>query len=146
MALGGVQPLFRAVVATAVPEARDLTADSWREVERIVESALSERPRAVQRQVRAFLRLLNVIAFLTSGRGFARLDDARRLRLLQRMASSRLLLVRRGVWGVRTLAFMGYYARPEAARAIGYRATINGWRDRTGPRRLVNENGAGISS
>ena len=38
-----------------------------------------------------------------------------------------ILALRRGVWGVRTLAFMGYYARPEAAREIGYRAAAAGW-------------------
>ena len=33
-----------------------------------------------------------------------------------------LLLLRRGFWGLRTLVFLGYYARPEAAAEIGYRA------------------------
>src|SRR2546422_3095313 len=38
-----------------------------------------------------------------------------------------LLLMRRGLWGLRTLAFMGYYGRPAAAREIGYRADPRGW-------------------
>ena len=41
-----------------------------------------------------------------------------------------MLAVRRGFWGLRTLVFMGYYARPEAAAAIGYRADVRGWEAR----------------
>ena len=142
-ALDGVQPLFRAVVTTAIPEARNNTADAWTELEGIVARALAERPPSVQRQVRVFLRLLNVIAFATRGHGFARLDDVHRLFLLERLGSSRFLLVRRGVWGVRTLAFMGYYARADAARAIGYRATPAGWGARSGDRPRPPRSGTG---
>jgi len=129
-ALDGVRPIFRAVATTVVPESRSLVPDSWVEVERIVEQALVDRPPKVQRQIRAFLRLLNVIAFVTAARKFTTLDEARRLALLERLARSRLLLIRRGVWGVRTLAFMGYYARPSAAQEIGYRASAAGWNAR----------------
>lgn len=128
--LGAVRPLFRAVVMTAVPEAERLSPEAWSELEQIVERALVDRPSSVQRQVRAFLRLVNVIALATNGHGFARLDSAHRLRLLERLAASRLSLVRRGVWGIRTLAFMGYYARPAAAAEIGYRAAAGGWQAR----------------
>ena len=140
----GVQPLFRAVVTTVVPEARSLSDASWAELEQIVDRALSERPRSVRRQVRAFLRLLDVIARLTRGRGFARLDAAQRTRVLERLGASRLLLLRRGVWGVRTLAFMGYYARPDAAREIGYRASPDGWRARPDDRPLAREKPADL--
>ena len=126
---------FRAVTSTVVPEARSLTPESWLELEGIVDRALADRPPSVQRQVRAFLRLLNVFAFVTSTRSFTTLDDTRRLALLERLAKSPLLLVRRGVWGVRTLAFMGYYARPSAAQEIGYRASAAGWKARPLDRR-----------
>src|SRR5262245_32287509 len=140
----GVRPLFRAVVTTVVPEARDLSDASWTELEQIVDRALSERPRSVRRQVRAFLRLLDVVARLTRGHGFVHLDDAQRTRLLERLGASRLLLLPRGVWGVRTLAFMGYYARPDAAREIGYRASVDGWRARPDDRPSAPERAAGL--
>lgn len=132
--LHGVQPVFRAVATIVVPEARALTPDDWVEVEEIVERALVDRPTTVQRQIRAFLRLLNVVTFAISGRRFTSLDDARRLALLERLARSPLLLVRRGVWGIRTLAFMGYYARPSAAQEIRYRASAAGWTARPSDR------------
>jgi hypothetical protein len=137
--LAGARPQFRAVVTTVVPEAKSLDGPSWQELEQIVERALEERSGSVQRQVRAFLRLLNVIAFVTHARTFTQLDDARRLALLDRLGKSPLLLVRRGVWGVRTLALMGYYARPSAAVEIGYRATAAGWMARPHPGSRAHE-------
>jgi hypothetical protein len=43
------------------------------------------------------------------------------------LETARLVLVRRGFWGLRTLILMGYYGRPAAAAAIGYRADPQGW-------------------
>ena len=76
------------------------------------------------------IRFLDLLPAPRHGRRLRSLDAARRLRLLESLERSPLLLLRRGVWGLRTLAFMGYYARPEAAAAIGYRAEARGWEAR----------------
>jgi len=125
---------FRAVVTAVVPESDALDAGAWRELETIVSRALSARPAAVRRQLAAFVRLLSLIALVRRRRTFTRLSAAERFLLLGSRSNSRLLLVRRGVWGIRTLAFMGYYARRAAADAIGYRACATGWASRTSPR------------
>jgi hypothetical protein len=116
-----------------VPESDALDASSWREVETIVARALGARPASVRRQLAAFVRLLSVVALVRYRRTFTQLTQAERFMLLDSLSRSRLLLVRRGVWGLRTLAFMGYYARPAAADAIGYRASAAGWAARTSP-------------
>ena len=67
---------------------------------------------------------------LWSGRRFSALDVARRTRFLLALQNSPVLLLRRGIWGLRTLVFMGYYGRPEAAALIGYRADARGWEAR----------------
>lgn len=118
---------FRAVVMTMVPEATALDAGDWRVAEAIIARALAARPPAVRRQIGFFLRLVDVFALVKHRRRLATLAPRERTRLLESLARSRLLLLRRGVWGVRTLAFMGYYARRDAAPAIGYRASAAGW-------------------
>lgn len=118
---------LRAVVVTAVPEAATLTDAGWRDAEAIMARALAARPAGVRRQVGLFLRALDVVSIVRHGRPLTALGPAERTRLLESLSQSRLLLLRRGVWGLRTLAFMGYYARPEAAQAIGYRASAAGW-------------------
>jgi len=118
---------FRAVARVCVPEAGALGEGQWREAEGIVARALAGRPAAVRRQIALFMHLLDGLALVRHGRVFTALPADRATRLLESLSRSRLLLIRRGVWGVRTLAFMGYYARADAARAIGYRAAAAGW-------------------
>ena len=122
---------FRAVMDAVVPEAVALNDDEWRKAAAIIARAIAARPSGVRRQLGAFLHGLDVVAIVRYGRGLRGLAIAQRTALLESLSRSRVLALRRGVWGVRTLAFMGYYARPEAARAVGYRASPAGWAARS---------------
>lgn len=122
---------FRVIMGTVVPEAAVLGDDEWRNASAIIAHALASRPASVRRQLAAFLCALDVVAFIRYGRSLRAASTEQRTALLESLSRSRLLALRRGVWGVRTLAFMGYYARPEAARAIGYRASAAGWAARS---------------
>ena len=123
---------FRAICVAFVPEASALDDIEWREVEGIVEHALQSRPTSVRRQVALFMGVLDLVSLARSRRTLGRLAPRERWEVLDALSKSRLLLVRRGVWGLRTLAFMGYYARPRAALEIGYRASAAGWSARRG--------------
>lgn len=125
--LGTVRPAFRAIVEAVVPEATRLDEPGWAEVETIVEDALAARPRALRRQLVLFVQALDFVAAVRHGRRLARLEPARRVRFLEAVQNAPFLLLRRGIWGLRTLAFMGYYARSGAAAEIGYRAAARGW-------------------
>lgn len=125
-----VRAPFRALAATIVPEAAWLKEPGWVELERIVEEALAARPPAMRRQLRLLIRVLDLLPVLRYGRRFGALGPAQALRFLSAFQDSPLLLLRRGVWGLRTLVFMGYYARPEGSAAIGYRADPRGWEAR----------------
>jgi hypothetical protein len=125
--LAPVRPAFRALAEVFVPETAGASPAVWDRLEAVVESALAERPPAIQRQVILFIRILNGLARLRSGRALPALDPARRAALVERLSKAPVLLVRRGVWGLRTLVQMGYYTQPEVQAAIGYRATAAGW-------------------
>lgn len=118
--------LFRAFLGTVVPSARGLDETGWREVEEIVARALAERPARVARQVRAFLALVQLRAFVRYGRSFAALEQAQRARVLGALENSRVRIFRVGFFGVRTLALMGYWGREEAGRAIGWTPDARG--------------------
>jgi hypothetical protein len=125
--LEAVRGTFRAVAETVVPEARVLPPEEWRTLEAIVEGALAERPAPLCRQLRLLVRTIELLPLLRYGRGFTALDPARRTAVLRLLQGAPLVLLRRGFWGLRTLVLMGYYARPAAAAAIGYRADPRGW-------------------
>ncbi len=118
---------FRALAATIVPDAAGLDEAGWRAVEAVVDEALASRPASLRRQLLFFIRLLGWISMARFGKSLASLDGARRARFLSSFERSQLLLFRRGFWGLRALVFLGYWTRPEAAVAIGYRARSAGW-------------------
>ena len=132
---GRANARYRAVLIAVVPEAAGLADHEWKDAQAIIARALALRPVKVRRQIALFMSILDVASFVRHGRGLTALSTTEITRLLESLSRSKLLLLRRGIWGVRTLAFMGYYARPEAGRAIGYQASAAGWSARLETRR-----------
>ena len=124
---GPVREAFRALARTIVPESGGLDEREWIELEGIVEAGLAGRPAALRRQLRLFVRLLDLAPVVRHGRTFRFLGPAERTAFLLAVQDAPLLLLRRGFWGLRTLVFMGFYSRDAARRAIGYRADARGW-------------------
>lgn len=132
MDLESVRHVLRAIATTLVPEAASLDPRAWAEVEGVIVGALSSRPARIQRQFVTFLRLLQTVPVVRYGRPFTALSERHRATFLTSVERSRLLLVRRWFWGLRTLVFMGYYTRDDVAESIGYRPDPEGWEARGG--------------
>ncbi len=122
-----VRAVFRAVVVTVVPDARHLNEPSWLALEQLVEDALEIRPPALRKQLQLFLRAIEWLPVVRYGRTFAALSDEQRRHVLCYLQDHRVERIRCGFWGLRTLAFLGYYGRPEGAHAIGYAPDPRGW-------------------
>jgi hypothetical protein len=125
-----VRATFRAIALTVVPEASALDESGWSALEALVEKTLARKPAGMQRQLVVFVRAIEHLPRLRWGRSFTELSPGERTRVLSGLEHAPVLLLRRGFWGLRTLVFLGYYARPEAAAAIGYRADARGWEAR----------------
>jgi hypothetical protein len=125
--LAPVRTVFRAVVVTVVPDAKELDEASWLALEAQVEDALELRPPALRRQLQLFLRAIEWLPVVRYGHTFAGLPDEQRNRVLRYLQDHPVERIRCGFWGLRTLAFLGYYGRPEGAHAIGYRPDPRGW-------------------
>jgi hypothetical protein len=130
--LAPVRGAFRAVARAVVPGSADHDHDTWLRGEAVVDEALAKRPGKVRRQVVLFLRVLAVLARLRWGRSLASVPAGKVRTLLAGLERSPLLLIRRGVWAVRTLAFMAVYTQPGIQTSLGYRASASGWEARGG--------------
>jgi hypothetical protein len=130
LVLPPVQHLFRAIALAVVPDAAKLDERGWEQVQGIVEGALASRPAKLRRQLRLFIRIINIFSFLRFGRSLPSIDVARRTRLLERFQDAPVLLLRKGFWGLRTMILMGYYCRDGVGAALGYRADRRGWEAR----------------
>ncbi|HTR21388.1 MAG TPA: hypothetical protein VMH88_11100 [Gemmatimonadales bacterium] len=125
-----VRPAFRAIGATIVPEASAMDERAWSDLEQVVEDALATRPLRMRRQLVLLIRVVQILPVIRYGRPFTGLDPERRTRLLDALQNAPVLLLRRGIWGLRTLVLMGYYGRPAAWPEIGYRGAARGWEAR----------------
>ena len=128
--LSPVRSIFRAVVSTVVPEARELSEPGWSELEMLVATTLQNRPRAMQRQLRLFIRTIQWLPVFRYGKRFTSLRAEQRTQILCYLQDHRVEVIRCGFWGLRTLALLGYYGRPESVQAIGYAADPRGWEAR----------------
>jgi hypothetical protein len=125
--LSPVQSIFRAVVSTLVPEAEQLGEPGWGELEMLVEATLQNRPRAMHRQLRLFIRAIQWLPLFRYGKRFTSLSAEQRMGILCSFQDHRVEVIRCGFWGLRTLALLGYYGRQEGVQAIGYAADARGW-------------------
>lgn len=121
---------LRAMAEVILPGPEALDEERWLRTEAIMEGALASRPAGVRSQLRTFLRLLNLLPLATTGHTLRGLPTGRRTAYLESVQRSRLALLRRGLWGVRTLLFMGYYNQDTVRLEIGYRAHPGGWEAR----------------
>ena len=122
---------FRALAITMVPDVATLDEEAWRDVDASIAKALARRPPRMRRQLALLIRVLDTLPLFRWGRRFHALGAARRARFLDTMQYSPIPLLRRGVWGLRTLVYLAYYARPDVQTTLGYHATANGWAART---------------
>jgi hypothetical protein len=130
--LAPVRHILHAIATTVVPETASLDDRAWCELDQVIDDAVFRRGERVRRQLITFLRLLQSMAFARYAKPFTALDADRRVAFLESVERSRVLLVRRGFWGVRTLVFMAYYTRDDVAAAIGYHPSHDGWASRGG--------------
>ena len=128
--LAPVRDPFRAIATAVVPEAAQLDAGGWEEIEALADRILADRPPPLRVRVQWFVRLLEWGPLLRYGRPLSRLDVSRRRRLLTHLQECPLQPVRLGFWGIRTLILAAYYGREAAHREIGYRADPRGWEAR----------------
>ncbi len=119
--------IFRAVVLTVLPETGALDAAQWERMERLISDALQRRSAREVRQIPLFLELIEWASVIRYGRRFSSLDLPRRVRVLRYLQDHPVQLIRAGFWGLRTLAFLGYYGQPEIGVTLGYRPDTQGW-------------------
>ena len=118
---------FLLIVGSRIaPGLRGLDKRSRAEARRIIAGAIASRPPAVRRQLGVFLNVLRYGPVLRYGRPFERLSPAQQDAVLGWFLDAPAPRLRRGVWGVKTLIYMGYYGRPEVGDEIAYHPSRSG--------------------
>lgn len=118
--------MFLAVAARVVPEMASLDEVARDEALALVEHQLAARPAKMRRELALFLTLIRWSTLARYGRRFDALAGERQDAVLAWLQDAPLTKLRGGFWGLKTLAFLGYYGRPAAAGLIHYRPSRDG--------------------
>lgn len=120
-------PAFRPLAMAFVPDLAGADRQTWDSLEATIASALGSRPPAIGEQLRLFVRIVDLLSRLRFGRRLHRLDAGQLARLMTALERAPFRMVRKGVWGLRTLVLMGYYTQPAVIASLGYHADKAGW-------------------
>ncbi len=115
------------ILATFVPATAPLGLAELAPVLARVDERLASEPPALQRQLRLFVRILWWLPLFTHLRTMGGLSPAQRLRVLTWLQDCPITKLRLGLWGLRTLLFLGWYGEPAVQARLGYRPNIAGW-------------------
>src|SRR5262245_45839821 len=114
-------PVFRALAAAVVPSESGSPGADAPDALRLADLKLSERPAADRRLLVTFLKALEGLPRLRSGKPFTRLSPEQQQRFLAWLESTRLIpKLRAGFFGVKAYALMGYYGSESCFAEIGY--------------------------
>lgn len=111
---------FEVLQADLVPRSRHLDEAARNASRRLVDDLVGAMPASNRRKLGLFLVIIDVLALLTGLRPYRALPEARRLRLLAWLFDAPVGLLRKGFWGLNSLARMGVYGNPAIWPEIGY--------------------------
>ena len=117
---------FMVVAETITPEVASLNADGRARMTAIIDTALQDRDAGTRKQFGTFLAVIRLAPVLRFGSAFDRLDGDRRNAVLRWFENCPISLLRKGLWGLKVLVFMGYYGQPEHQQVVGYAPDFDG--------------------
>jgi len=83
-----VRTPFRAIARVVVPEMAEMDAMAWEEAEAIIEAGVRDRPAAMKRQLRLFIRVIQLLPIFRYGRPFTRLSPGQGEKVLRWLEGS----------------------------------------------------------
>lgn len=111
---------FEALQRCLVPRCRAFDDDRRRASRELVNRILADKAAAVHCKIALFLFLIDCVSLCCGLRPFARLRPDKQRHVMDLFFDSRVALLRKGFWGVNTLAKLGVYGQPAVYAEIGY--------------------------
>ena len=109
-----------------VPEVNALDGQEQQKLVQIIDDALALREPVVRFQFKLFLTMIRWSSMLRHGRTLDRLSPDLQDRMLTEFQESPVPRLGAGMWGLKTLIFMGYYGNPQRWEQIHYTPAMNG--------------------
>ena len=112
---------FWALVTGLVPRSQQFHQGQRRAGIAIVNDFIATQEPRLHWQLRLLLRVMEGVAWFQAGVPLTQLSPGEKKRVLSWFFNSSSFLLRKGFWGVNTLAKMAVFGQPSLYRNIGYR-------------------------
>src|SRR5262249_38425099 len=116
---------FESLQRALVPRSARFTPSERAASRELVDQFLARQPEKTRRKLALFLVVIDVLSLLRGLRPFRRLPAPRQARLLAWLFDSPVGLLRKGFWGLNTLARLGVYGQTAIYPEIAYRVREN---------------------
>jgi hypothetical protein len=116
----GQQRFLLSLAACIVPESAGAPAPVTQPLLAAVDEELRPRPRLQQLEFKLLLLAIRWMTVPFTLHRFEHLPPERQVRWLRLLESAPLTLLRVGIWGLKTLVFLGYYTQNDVLRRIVY--------------------------
>ena len=116
----GQQRFLLCLAARIVPESAGAPAQVTDPLLAAIDSELQPRPRLQQLEFKLLLLAIRWMTLPFTLHRFERLPAERQDRWLRFLENAPLTLLRVGIWGLKTLVFLGYYTQDSVQRRILY--------------------------
>ena len=116
----GQQRFLLSLAACIVPESAGAPTQVTDPLLAAVDEELQPRPRLQQLEFKLLLLAIRWMTVPFTLRRFERLPVERQVAWLRFLESAPLTLLRVGIWGLKTLVFLGYYTQDGVLRRIIY--------------------------
>ena len=116
---------FEALQCRLVPRAARFSDEERRRSCDLVETFLARQPDATRRKLAVFLIVIDVLSLFRGLAPFRALKPLRQQALLRWLFDAPVGLLRKGFWGLNTLARLGVYGQTQLYEEIAYRVRDN---------------------
>ncbi len=120
---------FEALQHCLVPRSKTFSAQEAQRSRDTVNQLLAQQSASAQGKLALFLVLFDLVACLRYARSFKRLSDQQKSRVLNFFFDSPIGLLRKGFWGLNTLARLGVYSQTELHQELGYQLRPEPWKE-----------------
>lgn len=112
---------FVAIQKCAVPRSAEFSEEQAQESLRLVTRFLEDKPSGVRFKLVLFLIYIDALSLMRGAKVFPTLAAEEQRLILTGLFDSRVSLIRKGFWGLNTLARLGVYGQSSVYASLNYR-------------------------
>ena len=116
---------FEAIQNCLVPRSKTFTHQERSRSKKLINQVLQHQDETSKKKLALFILLIDIAALLFHARIFRHINQTKQTSLLTKFFDSPIPILRKGFWGLNTLARLGVYGQKELHDEIGYQLRSN---------------------